>query len=100
MALPVALRDVQRRLVPALASEVRGCIQSGALAHAARHESQTKIAVLLPVPVGGKLRQAAKARLAFLERMLGRVARADVAADRDDKPALAGLERPARRFQR
>src|SRR5688572_11699047 len=100
MALPIRLGQVERRLVPALAPEVGRRIEAGALAHPARHEGEAKLRVLLPVPVGRELRQAAKARFAFLERALGGDARADVAADRNDEPALAGLERAPPRLER
>src|SRR5205823_3241357 len=44
---------------------------------------QRKILVLLPVPVGGELRQAPEALLAFAQRRLGPLSLGDVVEDRD-----------------
>src|SRR5258705_360440 len=71
---PVLLGEVERRTVPALAAEVRGSFQAGALAHLARHGGEAELRVLLPVPVRGEIGQAAKARLALALRGLGLLA--------------------------
>src|SRR5438270_4596215 len=83
VALPVFFREVQRGLVPALAAEIRLRIEAGALPHAARHEREAEAGVLLPIPVGGHLRQAAEALLALAERALRVLALGDVVEDRD-----------------
>src|SRR4051812_8962660 len=81
--LPVLVGQVQRRLVPPLAPEIRLRIEAGALAHAARHEREAEAGVLLPIPIGGHLRQAAEALLALAQRALGVLALGDVVEDRD-----------------
>src|SRR5207247_1572921 len=56
--------SVQRRLLPALEAEVGARIQTGPFVDVARHEGEPELGVLLPVPVRGKLGQAAEARSA------------------------------------
>src|SRR3954469_9712769 len=83
VALPVFFGEVQRRLVPALAAEIRLRIEAGALAHAAGHEREAESGVLLPKPVGGHLREAAEALLALAQGALGVLALGDVVEDGD-----------------
>src|SRR5205823_11007561 len=83
VARPVLFAQVERRLVPALAPEVGGGVEAGALAHAARHEGEAEVLVLLPVPIGRELREAAEARLALAQRRLGALSLRDVVEDRD-----------------
>src|SRR3954447_1194958 len=83
VARPVFGGYVERRLVPALAAEVGRGLEAGALAHAARHEGEAEALVLLPVPVGRKLRQAAEARLALAQRLLAALPLGDVVENRD-----------------
>src|SRR5258708_30296512 len=58
--LPVGLGEIQRRLLPALAADVKRRIDAGTLKEAARHRSDPELLVLFPVPVGGQGRHAAK----------------------------------------
>ena len=67
--VPVGLGKVERRLVPALAAEIRIGLQARHVD--VRHERQPEPIVLLPVPVGGQCSQAAKARLALAQRAVG-----------------------------
>ena len=66
---PVAVAQIQRRLVPASAAEIDGSIKPGLLAEPLRHEREAELGVLLPVPVGGKIGELAKALLAAAERI-------------------------------
>src|SRR3954469_4275312 len=68
VARPIGFGEVERRLLPAPAPEVRRGVEAGGRAEERRHEGEAKIGVLLPVPVGGKLGQLAKALLAAAER--------------------------------
>src|SRR5207302_9517994 len=79
VALPVGVSQVQRGLLPALAAQVGRDVEPAPVAYVARHEGEPELGVLLPVPVGGKLRQAAEARRACAQHVLGR-ARARSAA--------------------
>src|SRR5207302_8567624 len=72
VALPVGVSQVKRGLLPALAAQVGRGVERALVAYVARHEGEPELGVLLPVPVRGKLRQAAEARRACAQHVRGR----------------------------
>ena len=66
---PVGFAQVRRRLVPAPATEISRGVEPGAMGEERRHEGQPELGVLLPVPVGRKLRQLAETLFAAAERI-------------------------------
>ena len=66
---PVGFAQVRRRLVPAPATEISRGVEPGAMGEERRHEGEPELGVLLPVPVGRKLRQFAETLFAAAERV-------------------------------
>src|SRR2546421_10588382 len=63
MRRPVRLRHVERRRVPARLPDAARRTALVAAARGVRHAGEAEILVLLPIPVRGQLREAAKAPL-------------------------------------
>ncbi len=55
VALPIGVRQVERRLLPLLAADVRKGVRAVIAGPAARDDGEAKLGVLLPVPVGEQL---------------------------------------------
>src|SRR5438270_2698505 len=88
---PIGRREIERRLVPATPAEIRRWREAGLVLQQRRHEGQAEVGVLLPIPVRGELGELAKALLAFLQRLLGALVRADVAGDAEHDVFAARL---------
>src|SRR5207237_3581457 len=72
MRVPVGVRHVERRQLPARLADVRRRrYPADAPEQRVRHLGEAEVLVLLPVPVGGELRQAAEPLLALAQRLLG-----------------------------
>src|SRR5207302_7087493 len=70
--LPIGVSQVERGVLPALAAQAGRGVEPALVAYVARQEGEPELGVLLPVPVRGKLRQAAEARRASAQHVLGR----------------------------